>query len=73
MYLNELSLIFYNPEILPELVFTNPQVLLDKVTELVKVHFDLMLGIGPSLLLGPLQVSGPDVVSSSWDLIPLDT
>ena len=46
IYLDELSLIFYYPEILPELVFTNPQVLLDKVTELVKVHFDLMLGTG---------------------------
>ena len=48
MYLDELSLIFYYPEILPELVFTNPQVLLDKVTELVKVHFDLMHGTGPN-------------------------
>ena len=47
VYLDELSLIFYFPEILPELVFTNPQVLLDKVTELVKEHFDLMLGRGP--------------------------
>ena len=42
MYLDELSLIFYYPKILPELVFTNPQVLLDKISELVKVHFDLM-------------------------------
>ena len=42
VYLDELSLIFYYPEILPELVFTNPQVLLDKISELVKVHFDLM-------------------------------
>ena len=42
IYLDELSLIFYYPEILPELVFTNSQVLLDKISELVKVHFDLM-------------------------------
>ena len=42
MYLDELSLIFYYPQILPELVFTNPQVILDKISELVKVHFDLM-------------------------------
>ena len=42
MYLDELSLIFYYPRILPELVFTNPQVILDKISELVKVHFDLM-------------------------------
>ena len=31
MYLDELSLIFYYPEILPELVFTNPQVLLSLI------------------------------------------
>ena len=42
MYLDELSLILYYPDILPELVFTNPQVLLDKISELVKVHHDLM-------------------------------
>lgn len=42
MYLDELSLIFYYPEILPNLVFTNPQVVLDKISELVKTHFDLM-------------------------------
>ena len=41
MYLDELSLILYYPDILPDLVFTNPQVLLDKVSELVKVHHDL--------------------------------
>ena len=40
MYLDELSLIFYYPDILPEVVFTNPQVLLDKISELVKVHHD---------------------------------
>ena len=40
MYLDELSLVFYYPNILPEVVFTNPQVLLDKISELVKVHHD---------------------------------
>ena len=40
MYLDELSLIFYYPNILSEVVFTNPQVLLDKISELVKVHHD---------------------------------
>ena len=40
IYLDELSLIFYYPDILPEVVFTNPQVLLDKISELVKVHHD---------------------------------
>ena len=42
MYLDELSLILYYPDILSDLVFTNPQVLLDKVSELVKFHHDLM-------------------------------
>ena len=42
IHLDELSLICYYPENLPEFVFTNPQVLLDKITELVKVHLDLM-------------------------------
>ena len=42
IYLDELSLIFYYPEILPGVVFTNPQVLLDKLSELVKVHHDII-------------------------------
>jgi hypothetical protein len=46
MYLDELSLILYYPDILPDLVFTNPQVLLDKVSELVKAHHDLMKRCG---------------------------
>ena len=37
-YLDELSLLFYFPVILPNLVFTNPQVILDKISELVKIH-----------------------------------
>ena len=41
-YLDELSLIFYYPDILPEIVFTNPQVVLDKISELVKVHHGIM-------------------------------
>ena len=35
-FLDEMSVVFYFPEILPGVVFTNPQVLLDKVTELVE-------------------------------------
>ena len=42
IYLDELSLIFYYPDILPDVVFTNPQVLLDKLSELVKVHHDII-------------------------------
>ena len=40
-YLHELNIIFYYHEILPELVFCNPQVLLDKATELVKRSYEL--------------------------------
>ena len=47
MYLDELSLIFYYPDILPNHVFTNPQVLLDKISELVKIHHDMMSSSGP--------------------------
>ena len=42
-YLDELSLIFYYPDILPDLVFTDPQVLLDKASEMVKVHHDRVM------------------------------
>ena len=34
-YLDELSVLFYYPNILPNIVFADPQILLDKVTELV--------------------------------------
>ena len=40
-YLDELSVIFYHCNILPDLVFADPQVLLDKVTELVIKSFEL--------------------------------
>ena len=56
MYLDELSLILYYPEILPNHIFTNPQVLLDKISELVKVHHDMLSG------------SGPDQDTEEWQL-----
>ena len=40
-YLDSLSIIFYYPDILPEVVFCDPQVLLDKVTELVEFNYKL--------------------------------
>ena len=39
--------LLYCPEILPNHIFTNPQVLLDKISELVKIHHDLMCCSGP--------------------------
>ena len=40
-YLDELSVIFYYCDILPDVVFADPQVLLDKVTELVIKSFEI--------------------------------
>ena len=40
-YLDGLSIIFYYHDILPEVVFCDPQVLLDKVTELVEFNYRL--------------------------------
>ena len=41
-YLHDLNIIFYYQDILPELVFCNPQVLLDKHSELVKFSHQLL-------------------------------
>ena len=38
IYFDELSLIFYYRDILPGLVFTNPQLVLAMISELVKIH-----------------------------------
>ena len=40
-FFHNLSLIFYYPSILPDVVFVDPQVLLDKVSELVQFTFKL--------------------------------
>ena len=40
-YLHELNIIVYYPDTLPDVVFSDPQVLLDKVTELVKLSYEL--------------------------------
>ena len=40
-YLDGLNIIFYYPDTLPDVVFTDPQVLLDKVTEIVKLSYEL--------------------------------
>ena len=42
IYFDEMSLIFYYRDILPGLVFTNPQVVHSKISELVKIHHDKM-------------------------------
>ena len=45
-FLDEISAVFYFPEVLEGVVFTNPQVLLDKVTELVEKIFCLRQKVG---------------------------
>ena len=45
-FLDEISSVFYFPEVLDGVVFTNPQVLLDKVTELVEITYCLRENVG---------------------------
>ena len=40
-FLDDLNILFYYPDILPEVVFTDPQVVLDKASELVKFSYQL--------------------------------
>ena len=39
-YLDELSVLLYYPRILPDVIFADPQVVLDKVTELIIASFE---------------------------------
>ena len=41
MYLHSLSILFYYKDVLPDVIFCDPQVLLDKVTELVEHSYRL--------------------------------
>ena len=43
-YLGHLNLVFYYPDILPNVVFVSSQILLDKVTELVKAVYQMNEG-----------------------------
>ena len=40
-FLDDLNILFYYPDILPEMVFTDPQIVLDKASELVKFSYQL--------------------------------
>ena len=40
-YFDDLNIFLYYPSVIPELVFSNPQILLDKVTELVHFSYSL--------------------------------
>ena len=49
-YFDDLNIFLYYPSVLPDIVFSNPQVILDKVTELV--HFSYCLqGSSPPVAL----------------------
>ena len=50
-FLDEISVVFYFPEILGNVVFTNPQILLDKVTELVQKIYHLRQSDGKDSVL----------------------
>ena len=43
-YLGKLNIMFYRPKILPDTVFVNAQVILDKITELVRCNHALRTG-----------------------------
>ena len=51
-YFDELNIFLYYPAFLPEVVFCNPQILLDKVTELVHFSYSLHSDNPPTALEG---------------------
>ena len=54
-YFDALNIFLYYPSILPELVFSNPQILLDKVTELVHFSYSLHICSPPGVVEGMNQ------------------
>ena len=44
-YLGKLNIMFYHPKILPGIVFVNAQIILDKITELVRCNHGLKTGV----------------------------
>ena len=40
-YLDQLNILFYYKDVLPDVIFCNPQILLDKITELVEYNYHL--------------------------------
>ena len=51
-YFNDLNIFLYYPSVLPEVVFSEPQVLLDKVTELVQFSYSLQSDSPPLAVEG---------------------
>ena len=54
-YFDDLNIFLYYPSVLPELVFSNPQILLDKVTELVHFSYSLQTCSLPGAVEGVRQ------------------
>ena len=54
-YFDNLNIFLYYPTVLPELVFSNPQILLDKVTELVHFSYSLHTCSPPGTVEGVRQ------------------
>ena len=54
-YFDDLNIFLYYPSVLPELVFSNPQILLDKVTELVHFSYSLHTCSPPGAVEGVRQ------------------
>ena len=54
-YFDDLNIFLYYPPVLPELVFSNPQILLDKVTELVHFSYSLHICSPPGVIEGVRQ------------------
>ena len=54
-FFNRLNMLFYFPDILPNLVFMDPQMLLDKVTELVEESYRMQSQAEQDQLLFPIQ------------------
>ena len=55
-YFDDLNIFLYYPSVLPELVFSNPQILLDKVTELVHFSYSLQTCSPPGAVEGVRQL-----------------
>ena len=54
-YFDDLNIFLHYPSVLPELVFSNPQILLDKVTELVHFSYSLHTCSPPGAVEGMRQ------------------
>ena len=59
VYLDELNIFLYYPSLLPQVVFSDPQVLLDKITELVSFSYSLRSGSAP-----------PGAFGNEWSRFP---